>query len=69
MESAGGAERARGWLGDALRRLENLSPGGQGLLEYTLILLLIALAIIVTFVVMGPQVGAVVSNVSKVLGQ
>jgi Flp pilus assembly pilin Flp len=49
--------------------LENLSPGGQGLLEYTLILLLIALAIIVTFVVMGPQVGAVVSNVSKVLGQ
>jgi Flp pilus assembly pilin Flp len=41
---------------------------GQSLVEYSLILVLVAVAIIVTLLVLGKTVKAVFSNVSVVLG-
>jgi len=36
---------------------------GQGLMEYALILILVVVAVIVILAVLGPQVGAMFSNV------
>ena len=42
---------------------------GQGMVEYALILVLIAVAVIVTMEVVGHQVNNVFSNVSNALGR
>ena len=36
---------------------------GQGLVEYALILLLVAIAVIVILALLGPQIGKIFSNV------
>lgn len=36
---------------------------GQGLMEYALILILVVVAVIVILAILGPQVGAMFSNV------
>jgi pilus assembly protein Flp/PilA len=40
-----------------------LSEKGQGLLEYALILVLVALIVIVVLALLGPQIGYVFSNI------
>ncbi len=50
--------------------LVNISPKrirekGQGLVEYALILLLVAIVIISVLVLLGPQVGSLFSSVNK----
>jgi pilus assembly protein Flp/PilA len=41
---------------------------GQGLVEYSLILFLIAVVVIAILVILGPQIGSVFSAVTKGLG-
>jgi pilus assembly protein Flp/PilA len=41
------------------------SEEGQGLVEYALILLLVAIVVIAILIVLGPQVGSMFSAVSK----
>jgi pilus assembly protein Flp/PilA len=38
---------------------------GQGLVEYALILLLVAIVVITALIVLGPQIGSIFSVVSK----
>jgi pilus assembly protein Flp/PilA len=40
---------------------------GQGLVEYALILVLVALAVIVVLALLGPAIGNIFSNVVKLL--
>ncbi len=40
-----------------------LKDNGQGLVEYALILMLVVVAVIVILAALGPQVGAMFSNV------
>lgn len=47
--------------GSRLRR----RTAGQGLVEYALVLLLVALVVIVILVMLGPQIGSVFSGVSR----
>lgn len=42
---------------------------GQGLVEYALILVLIAVVVIAILVVLGPQIGAVFSRISSEMGK
>ena len=42
---------------------KNYSEGGQGLVEYALILVLVALVVIVVLSLLGPSIGNVFSNV------
>jgi len=37
--------------------------GGQGLIEYALIMLLVALAVIVILALLGPTIGSLFSNI------
>jgi pilus assembly protein Flp/PilA len=39
------------------------SPRGQGLVEYALILVLVAIAVIVILAVLGPTIGTAYSNI------
>lgn len=55
-----GGSRPASWLG---RRLRSGSPG-QGMVEYSLILLLVAIAVIVIFVLVGHRVSDLYSNVN-----
>ena len=41
---------------------------GQGLIEYALILVLIAVVVIVVLKVLGPQIGGIFSRISSNLG-
>jgi pilus assembly protein Flp/PilA len=41
---------------------------GQGLVEYALILVLVAVVVIAILTVLGPQIGAVFSSVTSGLG-
>jgi len=41
----------------------NLSDRGQGLLEYALILMLVALIVLVVLALLGPPIGNMYSNV------
>lgn len=41
---------------------------GQGLIEYALILVLIAIVVIVILQILGPQVGGIFSQISSALG-
>jgi pilus assembly protein Flp/PilA len=43
--------------------LSNHHEDGQGLLEYALIMMLVAIAVIVILAVLGPAVGQMFSNV------
>ena len=38
---------------------------GQGLVEYALILLLVAVVVIAILILLGPQIGAIFSEVTK----
>jgi pilus assembly protein Flp/PilA len=40
---------------------------GQGLVEYALILVLVTLVVIVILAVLGPTIGSVFSNITKLL--
>ncbi len=44
------------------------SQEGQGLVEYALILVLVALVVIAILVIMGPQIGNIFSQVTNALG-
>ena len=44
--------------------LFSLKERGQGMVEYALILVLVAVVVIAVLTVMGPQVGAVFSTIS-----
>ncbi|MEI6043889.1 MAG: Flp family type IVb pilin [Chloroflexota bacterium] len=54
----------KSWF-DFLRRDAKKQAEGQGLVEYGLILLLIALVVIVALVALGPQIGSLFSAVTK----
>ena len=41
---------------------------GQGLVEYALILVLVAVVVIAILTVLGPQIGAVFSTISSEMG-
>ncbi len=41
---------------------------GQGLVEYALILVLVALAVIAILTIMGPQIGNIFSKITNGLG-
>jgi pilus assembly protein Flp/PilA len=41
---------------------------GQGLVEYALILVLVALAVIAILTIMGPQIGNIFSRVTNAIG-
>ena len=41
---------------------------GQGLVEYALILVLVAIVVIVVLSILGPQIGNVFSQITAVLG-
>ena len=60
-----------GWFEQIRRRLQSLAADdrGQGMVEYALILVLIAVAVIVIMQVVGHQVNNVFSNVSNALGK
>ena len=60
-----------GWFEQIRRRLPALAADdrGQGMVEYALILVLIAVAVIVIMQVVGHQVNNVFSNVSNALGK
>jgi pilus assembly protein Flp/PilA len=56
------ARRATGvWLS---RRLRSGSPG-QGMVEYSLILMLIAIVVVVIFVIVGHRVSDIYSNINN----
>jgi pilus assembly protein Flp/PilA len=40
---------------------------GQGLVEYALILFLVAVVVIAILIILGPQIGSVFSSVTKTL--
>jgi pilus assembly protein Flp/PilA len=61
MDSAALIRRLVGWL----RRSER----GQGMVEYALILVLIAVVVIAILIVLGNQVQNVFCNVSGAIGQ
>jgi len=44
------------------------SESGQGLVEYALILFLVAIVVIAVLVLLGPQIGTVFSSVVRALG-
>ncbi|MGH7697893.1 MAG: hypothetical protein ACRENV_04350 [Candidatus Dormibacteria bacterium] len=60
-----GAQRARvrAWA-YPVRRVRSGSPG-QGMVEYSLVLLLVAMVVLVIFVVMGHRVSDLYSNISN----
>ncbi len=41
---------------------------GQGLVEYALILFLVAIVVVAVLVLLGPQIGSVFSSVVRALG-
>jgi pilus assembly protein Flp/PilA len=41
---------------------------GQGLVEYALILVLVAIVVIAALTLLGPQIGTIFSNISTQLG-
>jgi pilus assembly protein Flp/PilA len=45
----------------------NEEEEGQGLVEYALILFLVAVVVIAILIVLGPQIGSVFSRVTKTL--
>jgi pilus assembly protein Flp/PilA len=55
---------ARKWLA-FLRQDSKEQEEGQGLVEYALVLLLVALVVITALIVLGPQIGSIFSAVSK----
>jgi pilus assembly protein Flp/PilA len=63
MDIALGITILRGWLRAALRRDDG--ERGQGMVEYALILVLIAIVVIVILHVLGQQTRNVFSNVSN----
>ncbi len=44
------------------------SESGQGLVEYALILFLVAIVVIAVLVLLGPQIGTVFTSVVRALG-
>ena len=50
-------------INSAIVRWTSTSPGGQGLVEYALILVLVVLVVFVVVVWIGPWVGNIFSNV------
>lgn len=48
-----------------LRKLQLVKEDGQGLIEYALILVLVAVVVIAILLVMGPTVGNVFSNIVR----
>ncbi|HVC03556.1 MAG TPA: Flp family type IVb pilin [Candidatus Acidoferrales bacterium] len=60
--------RCRELLFGALHRVLDRSQRGQGMVEYSLVLALIAVVVIVVMSVTGKRVGNVFSNVSTDLG-
>jgi pilus assembly protein Flp/PilA len=42
---------------------------GQGLVEYALILFLVAVVVIAILIILGPQIGGVFSKVTSALGK
>ncbi|HVU10654.1 MAG TPA: hypothetical protein VHD90_05220 [Phototrophicaceae bacterium] len=54
-------------LNSAIVRWTSTSPGGQGLVEYALILVLVVLVAFVVIVWIGPWIGNVFSNVIYIL--
>ena len=60
----------RAWLSSNVRRLRHIGDErGQGMVEYALILVLIAIVVIVILQVVGAQVNNVFSNISNGLAQ
>ena len=57
------SSRLKARLQGALSRWTSTSPGGQGLVEYALILVLVVLIVIVVIYWIGPWVGNIFSNV------
>ncbi len=51
-----------------LRRLFNKDEEGQGLVEYAIILFLVAIVCIAVLVLLGPQVGSIFSSVFSAIG-
>lgn len=47
--------------------MEPARSAGQGLIEYALIMMLVALAVIIILALLGPQVGKMFSNVVVLL--
>jgi pilus assembly protein Flp/PilA len=47
--------------------MERSSENGQGLIEYALIMLLVALAVIVILALLGPAIGNIYSNLIPLL--
>ena len=45
----------------------SLREGGQGLVEYALILVLVAIVVIAVLMILGPTIGKVFSSVNKSL--
>ena len=60
--------RCRELLSSALHRVVDRSQRGQGMVEYSLVVALIAVVVIVVISVTGKHVGNVFSNVSTDLG-
>ena len=60
--------RCREFLIRAVHRVVDRSQRGQGLVEYSLVVALIAVVVIVVISVTGKRVGNVFSNVSTDLG-
>ena len=50
-----------------MRKLRNLNNKGQGLVEYALILVLIAIVVIVILTVLGGQVNTIFSTIASAL--
>ncbi len=46
---------------------KNSEEEGQGLVEYALILFLVAIVVIAILILLGPQIGSVFSGVTKAL--
>ncbi len=44
------------------------AESGQGLVEYALILFLVAIVVVAVLVLLGPQIGSVFSSVVRALG-
>jgi pilus assembly protein Flp/PilA len=51
-----------------MKGLSMRSESGQGLVEYALILFLVAIVVIAVLVLLGPQIGTVFSSVVRALG-
>jgi pilus assembly protein Flp/PilA len=48
--------------------VQRASPRGQGLVEYALILVLVAIVVIVALMVLGPIIGNTFSTINNSLG-